>query len=271
MSAATAEAPVVEDTPGAPAASQPDASATRRRRRPPLGLFGLPIFVAIVLIGWFIWRFTTTLDSIEGRTLAWGALGAAVVSHIELTIVGTLVVVVIAVPLGILLTRPGARAAAPFVVGFANAGQAAPAIGLLVLFAMWLGFGFWTAIIGLAIYAILPVLRNTIVGLQGVDRTLVEAARGMGMSNAMTLRRVELPLAVPVIMSGVRTALILMVGTATLAGFIDAGGLGIYITTGISLFRFPVLITGSILVSCLALMIDWLGRLLEFFVQPKGM
>ena len=269
MSAATAEAPVVDDTPGAPAGPQPDAAS--RRRRPPIGLFGLPIFVVIVLIGWFIWRFTTTLDSIESRTLAWGALGGAVVSHIELTIVGTLVVVIIAVPLGIVLTRPGAKAAAPFVVGFANGGQAAPAIGLLVLFAMWLGFGFWTAIAGLAIYAILPVLRNTIVGLQGVDQTLVEAARGMGMSNGMALRRVELPLAVPVIMSGVRTALILMVGTATLAAFIDAGGLGVYITTGITLFRFPVLITGAILVSCLALLIDWLGRLLEFFVQPKGL
>lgn len=269
MSAATAEAPAVDDTPGAPAAPQADAAASRRRR-PPLGLFGLPIFVAIVLIGWLIWRLNANLDSIEMRNLAWAGVGQNALGHLELTIVGTLVVVIIAVPLGILLTRPGAKLAAPIVVGFANGGQAAPAIGLLVLFAMWLGFGFWTAIVGLAIYAILPVLRNTIVGLQGVDRNLVEAARGMGMSNGMALRRIELPLAVPVIMSGVRTALILMVGTATLATFIDAGGLGTYITTGITLFRFPILITGALLVSCLALLIDWLGRLLEFFVRPKG-
>jgi osmoprotectant transport system permease protein len=157
------------------------------------------------------------------------------------------------------------------VVAFANGGQAAPVIGLIVLLAMWLGFGFWTAIVALVIYAILPVLRNTITGLDGVDRTLMEAGRGMGMSGLGVLLRIEIPLAVPVIMSGVRTALVLMVGTASLATFISAGGLGILITTGVNLFRNSVLITGAVLITCLALLIDWVGRLLEYVVQPKGM
>ncbi|MBB6568458.1 ABC transporter permease [Kribbella sandramycini] len=177
----------------------------------------------------------------------------------------------IAVPLGIALTRPGVKRAAPVVVAVANAGQAAPVIGLVVLLAIWLGFGFWTAILALCLYAILPVLRNTIVGLQSVDPTLVEAGRGMGMSNRAVLGRIELPLAVPVIMAGIRTALVLVVGTATLATFIDAGGLGSLITTGIRLLRYPVLISGAILVAALALLIDWAGRVLEEVTRPRGL
>lgn len=169
------------------------------------------------------------------------------------------------------LTRPRYRRAAPAVVGVANAGQAAPAIGLIVLLAIGLGFGFWTAVVALSLYAILPVLRNTIVGLQQVDRTLVEAARGMGMSTRATLLRVELPLAVPVIMSGVRTALVLLVGTATLATFINAGGLGSLITTGITLFRYPLIVSGALLVAALALVVDWVGRLLEELARPRGL
>ena len=98
----------------------------------------------------------------------------------RLTVVAAVVVIAIAVPLGIMLTRPGLKRAAPGVVAVANAGQAAPAIGLIVLFAMWMQSGFTTAVVALSLYAILPVLRNTIIGLQGVDRTLVEAGRGVG-------------------------------------------------------------------------------------------
>lgn len=117
----------------------------------------------------------------------------------------------------------------------------------------------------------LPVLRNTITGIEGVDPTLVEAGRGLGMSGLGVLLRVELPLALPVIMTGVRTALVLLVGTATLATFINAGGLGSLIVTGITLFRYPVLVSGALLVALLALLVDWAGRMLEFTVRPKGL
>ena len=90
--------------------------------------------------------------------------------HVKLTFVSAVLVVLVAVPLGIALTRGRLRAAAPLVVGIANAGQAAPSIGLIVLLAMWLDFGFWTAVLALTLYGVLPVLRNTITGLQGVDR-----------------------------------------------------------------------------------------------------
>ena len=190
--------------------------------------------------------------------------------HVKLTFVSAVIVVAVAVPLGIALTRGRLRAAAPLVVGIANAGQAAPAIGLIVLLAMWLDFGFWTAVLALTLYGLLPVLRNTITGLQGVDPTLVEAGRGVGMSARGVLLRIELPLAVPVIMAGVRTALVLLVGTATLVTFINAGGLGAILQTGISLFRFSLMIAGAVLVALLALLIEWLGRVLELFTRPKG-
>ncbi|GAA0606461.1 ABC transporter permease [Kribbella sandramycini] len=248
------------------------ALATSRRRRPSWGvLLGQPLFVAVVIGAWAVWRSNAELDAIEQRQLEWGLLGRLTVQHLQLTVVATVIVLAIAVPLGIALTRPGVKRAAPVVVAVANAGQAAPVIGLVVLLAIWLGFGFWTAILALCLYAILPVLRNTIVGLQSVDPTLVEAGRGMGMSNRAVLGRIELPLAVPVIMAGIRTALVLVVGTATLATFIDAGGLGSLITTGIRLLRYPVLISGAILVAALALLIDWAGRVLEEVTRPRGL
>jgi osmoprotectant transport system permease protein len=164
--------------------------------------------------------------------------------------------------------------------------QTVPGLALLALFyplllalaalsLSWFGFsfsafGFLPAVLALALYSMLPVLRNTITGLEGVDPTLVEAGRGMGMSGTSVLLRIELPLAVPVIMSGVRTALVLVVGTATFATFINAGGLGAFITTGVTLFRYSILISGALLVALLALVVEWAGRLLEMVARPKG-
>jgi osmoprotectant transport system permease protein len=233
-------------------------------------LLVLPVLVAVLFLGFLWWRQTADLDSIERSALAWPALREQLVQHVELTVVASAIVVALAVPLGILLTRGRARIAAPVVVGIANAGQAAPAIGLIVLLAIWLGFGFWTAILGLVVYGLLPVLRNTITGLQGVDPTLVEAGRGIGMSATAVLVRIELPLALPVIMAGVRTALVLVVGTAALVTFIGAGGLGGTLTSGINLFRFSVMVAASLLIAMLALLVEWAGRVLELVFRPKG-
>lgn len=251
------------------------ATAPRRARRTGSGrlkvLVVLPLTVLVIGALWAWWRATADLDEIEARTLAWDQVVTLTRQHVVLTLVSALAVVVIAVPLGVLLTRPGLRRLAPAAIVVANIGQAAPSVGLLVLGAIWLGFEPTTAVVVLTLYAILPVLQNTITGLLGVERTLVEAARGMGMSRGATLLRVELPLALPVIMTGVRTALVLLVGTATLATFINAGGLGQLIQTGINLFRYPVLVSGALLVALLALLIDWAGRVLETLARPKGL
>jgi osmoprotectant transport system permease protein len=229
-----------------------------------------PALVLLVFGGYVLWHETADLDSVEESQLAWKTVFRLIWQHVELTVVAAVVVVLVAVPLGVLLTRGRARRAAPLVVGVANAGQSAPAVGLVVLLALWVGFGFWTAVLALVLYGLLPVLRNTITGLQGVDPTLVEAGRGVGMSATAVLLRVELPLAVPVIMAGVRTALVLIVGTAALATFIGAGGLGEILTTGITLFRFPLMVAGAVLIALLALLIEWIGRLLELLTRPKG-
>jgi osmoprotectant transport system permease protein len=244
---------------------------SRLSREQALLLSVLPVIVLLVFGGWVWWRQTADLDAIESRQLAWGTLGDLTWQHVKLTLVTTVFVLLSAIPAGILLTRRKLRRAAPLFVGIGNIGQAAPAIGLVVLLAIWLGFGFWTAVLAFTLYGVLPVLRNTIVGLQGVDQTLVEAGRGMGMSARAVLFRIELPLAVPVIMAGVRTALVLVVGVASFATFIDAGGLGALIQTGITLFRTSVLVSGGLLIALLALLIDWVGRVLETVARPKGL
>lgn len=244
----------------------------RRIGKDDLGLLlGLPVVCLVIIIGWVIWRQTATLDDIESNALAVGEIWQMTIQHIKLTIIASLMVVITAIPAGIVLTRPGMSRFAGPVSALANMGQAAPVIGILVLLAMWIGFDVRTALITFWVYAFLPVLRNTIVGLEGVDPTLKEAARGMGMSNMMTLLRVELPIALPVIMVGVRTALVLVVGTAAFAYLINAGGLGSLIGTGITLFRNSVLISGALIISVLALLVDWFGRVLELLFTPKGL
>jgi osmoprotectant transport system permease protein len=230
----------------------------------------MPLVIAAALLATYLWVRQMALDDIERRSLNPATLLRLLGQHLKVTAVTTVVVVVIAVGAGILLTRPGLRWLAPFATGVANIGQATPAIGLLVLLSMWLGIGFTTALIGLIAYAVLPVLQNTIVGINQVDRHLVQAGKGIGMSPLAVLIRVELPLAMPVILAGIRTALVLAVGVATLATFINVGGFGELIVTGIKLQRTSVLVTGAVLTAALALALDWLGAVLADLLQPRG-
>ncbi|MFI9777096.1 ABC transporter permease [Streptomyces sp. NPDC051956] len=231
----------------------------------------LPVVIAVVLLATWIWFQQATLDTITENAISGGQVWKLVKQHIYLTVVSTFFVLIIAIPLGILLTRKMFRKATPVALAFANMGQATPAIGLLALLVIWLGIGRRSALIGIIIYAILPVLSNTIAGLKANDPTLLEAARGIGMSPFGVLTKVELPLAVPLILAGVRTALVLNVGTATLATFGGGGGLGVLITTGITNQRMPVLVLGSILTVALALLVDWLASLAELLLRPRGL
>ncbi|KQR99848.1 ABC transporter permease [Williamsia sp. Leaf354] len=243
----------------------------KRLRRIPTDVWFEPLIIIVVLVGYIIWYRSTTFSTTEQASLAWSTLKSTILDHIELTLISTAWVVVIAIPLGILLTREKARRVSPFVVNIANIGQAAPAVGLIVLFTFWLGTGFRTAVLGLVVYAILPILQNTIIGLRQVDQRTIEASRGIGYSGLRTLVQVELPLAVPVILNGVRTALVILVGTATLSTFIGAPSLGTLITTGVTLFLPKLLVSGAILVGLLAMTIDWLGRLVELVATPRGL
>lgn len=190
--------------------------------------------------------------------------------HIILTFWSTLIVLLIAIPLGILLTRPRFRGYSGPVLGLANGGQAVPAYGLLVLFAAWLGTDVSTAVVALTVFSMLPVLRNTMVGLDQVDQAVIEAGRGMGLSKMQALRQIELPLAVPVILAGIRIALVINVGTAALAFLIGAGGLGETINSGLKLRRDAAVFIGGALVAMLALVIDFVAALAERYMRPKG-
>jgi osmoprotectant transport system permease protein len=237
------------------------------------GYVGIPIIVAATLIVLYRWVSGLELDSIEERWLNADRVTRAVVEHIQLSLIATLLVVLIAVPLGIMLTRPFAKRLTPIFIGIANIGQAIPSIGLLFFLALpiLLGIGERTAIVGVVAYCLLPVLRNTMVGIQQVDRALIEAGRGMGLSSGKVLLKIELPLAVPVTLAGIRTALILTVGTMTLATFINAGGLGDLINGGIVNNRTSVLLTGAALTAGLALMIDWAAGIAEEILRPRGL
>ncbi|AXG82507.1 ABC transporter permease [Streptomyces paludis] len=242
-----------------------------RRRITWRKLVTVPGAVVVILLLTWLYVSDTHLDSIARNSLSGGNVQLRLWQHIQLTAISTFWVLVIALPLGIALTRPALRKAAPGVTALANIGQAAPAIGLLALLVIWLGIGPSTAIAGMVVYAVLPVLANTVAGLRAIDPGLVEAAKGIGMSGRGTLARVELPLAVPLILAGVRTALVLNVGTATLATFGGGGGLGDLITSGIQTQRMPVLIIGSVLTVCLALIVDWLASLVEVVLTPHGL
>lgn len=246
------------------------ATGPSGRWRSMAGMSLRPILLAAVLLLLYLWVQAQNLDSIETRALDPGKIRTDLWQHVKLSLIATAMTIAIAVPLGVLLTRPVARRIKPIGLGLGNFGQAIPSIGLIVLLALWLGIGFWTAVIGLVAYATLPILRNTIVGLDGVDPSLKEAARGMGMSRLAVLGRVELPLAVPVILAGIRTALVLTVATATLATFIDAGGLGSGLVAGIKLSRPSLSLTFGVLAAVLALFADWVGGIAEEVLRPRG-
>ncbi|WP_181957441.1 ABC transporter permease [Streptomyces paludis] len=268
-----------DPTPSPPSGPAPDPAVGLRgarlrglrRRITWRKLVTVPGAVVVILLLTWLYVSDTHLDSIARNSLSGGNVQLRLWQHIQLTAISTFWVLVIALPLGIALTRPALRKAAPGVTALANIGQAAPAIGLLALLVIWLGIGPSTAIAGMVVYAVLPVLANTVAGLRAIDPGLVEAAKGIGMSGRGTLARVELPLAVPLILAGVRTALVLNVGTATLATFGGGGGLGDLITSGIQTQRMPVLIIGSVLTVCLALIVDWLASLVEVVLTPHGL
>ncbi len=236
-----------------------------------LSYLGMPIFLGLVGLALYLWVSSQELDSIEQRSLNASTIIQRVIEHVQLAALSTVIVVVLAVTTGILLTRPLTRRVTPAIVGLANIGQAIPSIGLLALFAITWDFGFWPAIVALVAYSFLSILRNTMVGLQQVDRSTIEAARGMGMTKMAVLFRIELPLAVPIILAGIRTALIINVGTATLGTFIGAGGLGDPINNAIRLNRTVVLVTASGLTAILALFIDWLAGVAEDILRPRGL
>ncbi|SEM70217.1 ABC transporter permease [Lihuaxuella thermophila] len=193
----------------------------------------------------------------------------AFIDHIYLSAVSILFAIVISVPLGILLTRY--RKIAEPIIGVAAVIQTIPGLALLAFMLPLFGIGQEPAIIAFTLYALLPVLRNTYTGILGVDPSMIDAGKGMGMTSWQILFMVELPLSLPVIMAGIRTASVFTIGLAALAAFIGGGGLGELIVRGMSMNDDSLIMAGAIPAALLAILFDLAFRLLERTMTPRGL
>ena len=189
--------------------------------------------------------------------------------HLYISLISVGLGILIAIPLGIALTR--VPKVANFVMGLLGIIQTVPSFAILAFFIPLLGVGKVPAILALFFYAVLPILRNTYTGVNGVNKSLLEAGRGMGMTGWERVRLVEIPLAIPVIMAGIRLTTVYLIGWATLAAYIGGGGLGDYIFSGMTLYQTEFILAGAIPVTLLALLADFLLGKIEDWVTPTGM
>jgi osmoprotectant transport system permease protein len=202
-------------------------------------------------------------DRLVARLVSGHKILALLGQHVAIVGISSALAVLLGVPAGILLTRTRLRAWAPRVVAVVNVGQTVPSLAVIALSVGILGIGARTAIIAMWIYSLLPILNNTLAGLREVDPQLIEAANGMGMRPRRVLLRVELPLALPMILAGIRTAVTINIGSAILAAFVGGGGLGNLIIAGNNISRTQVLVLGAGLPVLMALAADAFFEMLE--------
>lgn len=175
--------------------------------------------------------------------------------------------IIVAVPLSVILMK--FPRTAKVVMAIASMLQTIPALALLAMMLPIFGIGQLPAIVALFLYSLMPILRNTYVGLTGVNPNTVDSAKGVGMTQIQIITKVDIPLAMPVIMSGIRLSAIYVIAWSTLASYIGAGGLGDFIFNGLNLYRTDLILGGSIPVILLALLVDWLLAKLEAWLTPK--
>ena len=201
------------------------------------------------------------------------AIQLRILEHIELSGLAVLVGAAIALPIGLYLGHTGRLAF--IAVNVANVGRALPSLALLALalpiaFRLGLGLGFWPTLIALVPLAIPPILTNSYVAVRAVDRDIIEAARGMGLGEMGILRRIEIPLALPLVLSGLRTAAVNVIATATLGALVAGGGLGRYIVDGIGLQEYDRLFAGALLVALLAIAVEVMFGAFERLATSPG-
>ncbi len=206
---------------------------------------------------------------VQQTQLRWGEVLSATSVHIQLVFFSMIIATTLAVTLGIVVTRvPKLKT---IVLGGTGILQTVPSLALLGFMIPIFGIGVKTAIAALFLYSLLPIMRNTYTGIKDVDAATIEAARGMGMTSMQILFKVELPLAIPVIMAGIRTAAVINVGNATLAAFIGAGGLGDFIFLGITRGIDGLILLGAIPAALLALILETFFTAVERWTTPEGL
>ncbi len=224
-----------------------------------------------VLIGSTVW--VTNMEILKFRPPAtYQELAKRMWEHILMVGLGELIAIAVGIPLGIIVTRPKFKALSPIIIGGANIGQTLPSMAVVAIIAVVMGqFGFYPAVIALFIYGLLPIIRNSYAGINNIDPSIVESAKGMGMSRRQILRKIELPLARPVIMAGIRTSTVINVGTAALAALIAAGGMGMIILAGL-LNNIPLLVLqGAAPTAALAVTLDVILEGIESLITPRGL
>ncbi|WP_436890111.1 ABC transporter permease [Mammaliicoccus sciuri] len=189
--------------------------------------------------------------------------------HFYISLLALLLAMIVAIPLGILLTRT--KKLAKLVLSIASVLQTVPSLAVLALMIPFLGVGKLPSILALFIYILLPILNNTYIGINNVDKNVKAAGLSMGMTKFQEMFMIELPLAISVIMSGVRLSSVYAISWATLASFIGAGGLGDFIFNGLNLYQPDLIIGGAISVTLIALIMDFVLSKVELWVTPKGL
>jgi osmoprotectant transport system permease protein len=191
-----------------------------------------------------------------------------VLQHLQIVLISSVLTILVGLPLGIWVTRPSGRDFRQLIATAVDFGQTFPPVAVLALVMPLLGFGLWPAIVALSLYGLFPVVSNTVAGLEAVPEPVLDSARGMGMGRWRILVTVELPLAARVIMAGIRTSVIINIGTATVAAAVGAGGLGSPIYSGISLQNGAWVLEGAAAAAVLALLADAVLAQVERAVSP---
>lgn len=194
---------------------------------------------------------------------------AALIQHMKITGIAVGFAVLIGVPIGIWISKK--QNIAGFVLGVANIMQTIPSLALFGLIIPIMGIGFKPSVFVLLLYALMPIIKNTYIGITTVDSSVIEAGRGMGMTRMQILKIIEVPLALPMIMGGIRISTVINIGTATIAALIGAGGLGDFIFRGISMADNQMILSGAIPTALLALFMDTLLNFVEKRITPKGL
>ncbi len=195
-------------------------------------------------------------------------IGDALLKHVQITAVAVGLAILVGVPLGILITKR--KNLANIVINVTNTFQTLPSLALFGLIIPILGIGFVPSVFVLFLYALLPIIKNTFIGINNVDPASIEAGLGMGMKKSQILTMVEIPLALPVIMGGIRISTVINIGTATIAALIGAGGLGDFIFKGISMNSNNMILTGAVPTALLAIGVDFILGKIEKALVPKG-
>jgi len=224
----------------------------------------------LITVGFVITIYTVNnpTDSLVARALTYSNVFEALNQHLMLMLVSMIGAIIIGVAIGIMLSRPKLYYIGRGVENIVNVGQTIPSLAILALFFTILGLGFRVAVFALFLYSILPILRNTFAGITNVQASIIESAKGMGMTPLRILTRIELPLAFPIIVAGIRTAIVINVGAATLATFIGGGGFGDLIVTGLAVRRDMVIFTGASLAALTAIILDYIiGQIEERIVR----